>query len=56
LKSGRTKPVTALVRMLGNAFAITRRGGRLDIRQLPKPAPAPAGVGQVVSLEGRRRG
>lgn len=36
MESVRGAPVTALVHMLGGAFAVTRRDGRLDLRRIPK--------------------
>lgn len=49
--------MTTLVRMCGSWFAVTRRGRKLDIRQLPKPkrsgAPGPA---QLVLPFPTRRG
>lgn len=35
------RPITNLVRMCGNAFAVTRDGRKLDIRALPSPKAKP---------------
>lgn len=48
--SGRKpEPVTWLAPMLGNWFAVTRRGRKLDIRKLPNPKPG-TGPAEVVQL------
>src|SRR3546814_11894647 len=51
-----TATVTTLVRLGGCWFGLSRIGGRLEIRQLPRPArPAPSADAEVVPL-GRDRG
>src|SRR3546814_5052001 len=50
-----TATVTTLVRLCGCWFGLSRIGGRLEIRQLPRPArPAPSADAEVVPL-GRDR-
>jgi len=58
LKSGTQKPapVTAIVHMCGNAFAVTRRDGQLDIRRIPaRKKPARAARQQVLPFPERER-
>jgi len=46
--------VTVIVHMCGNAFAVTRRGGRLDIRRIPtRQKPARAARQQVLPFPDR---
>lgn len=57
MESGARKkpaPVTELVWMLGQVFGVTRRGGALDVRKLPKPHPqVRRAAGTVLRMKGR---